>query len=82
MKRVCTGCQKVLGYECDFCESLNVKPSRTEPQMINCGNCFRKFRADTNLMRVECMNCLTRDLKAKNYLATFTVPEGYLYKFQ
>lgn len=72
MKRVCSGCQAVLGHECDFCESLNVKQSRINPKLMNCGNCFKSFPADEKTAAVKCTVCITKDLKAGRIMRSMT----------
>lgn len=42
MRRICRFCKKKLQAECDYCHSLNVRPSRTKPDTMNCGNCLRR----------------------------------------
>lgn len=63
MERFCKDCGKRLNSTCDFCHSLNVRPSRTSPGTLNCGNCFRRDMPRGAKELITCHECEHRNRK-------------------
>lgn len=60
MRRQCRHCKKLLAAECDYCHSLNVRPSRTTQGTLNCGNCLRRGIPLGVVIEDSCSECTAR----------------------